>query len=147
MSVIVRDGRNCEGNATLLVKGAAECVLARCSHGLLPSGKIVPLDAPRRAAIAEAVSQMAHEALRCLAVATRSLAGTDLGTYDGDHSHPGHTQLQDLSRYEELESGLTFVGLVGLQDPPRAEVKDAIAACTAAGIRVIVITGVCLWLC
>lgn len=63
-----------------------------------------------------------------------------LGSYDGDR-HPAHTQLTNPSQYEAIESGLVFVGLAGLEDPPRPEVPDAIAQCQAAGIRVIVITG------
>ena len=138
MSVIVRGGAS--GN-DLHVKGAAECVLARCTHVLLPDGTVASLDTSRRAAIDAAVADMATHALRCLACATRLLKKSDLGTYDGSHTHAGHAELQDLSKYEQVESGLTFVGLVGLQDPPRPEVAAAIADCALAGIRVVVITG------
>jgi P-type Ca2+ transporter type 2C len=139
MSVIVRSGTRVPND--LHVKGAAECVLARCTHVMLPDGSSAPLDAARRAAIGAAVADMATSALRCLACATKSLMDTKLGAFDGSHDHPAFTQLQDLSKYEEIESGLTFVGLVGLQDPPRPEVAAAIADCALAGIRVIVITG------
>lgn len=65
----------------------------------------------------------------------------DLASYDGHVSHPGQQLVEDIERYAEIESELVFVGLVGLRDPPRPEVKDAIAECTHAGIRVMVITG------
>jgi Ca2+ transporting ATPase len=68
-------------------------------------------------------------ALRCLAHAY---------TFDID---PDDDRLTDPSMFEEIESGLTFAGLVGILDPPRVEVKPAIETCNKAGIRVIVITG------
>ena len=139
MSVIV-SGTGRSSNQ-LLVKGAAESVVARCSHVLLPSGTVVPIEAAHTAAITAATADMASSALRCLAIATKSLKGTDLSTYDGSAKHKGHAQLQDISRYTAIESGLTFVGLAGLQDPPRPEVRSAIGDCSLAGIRVIVITG------
>lgn len=56
--------------------------------------------------------------------------------------HPaGHKLLADPSRYAALESDLVFLGVAGLQDPPRPEVRAAIHDCHAAGIRLIVITG------
>ena len=142
MSVIVNSAnKNGKHSNELFVKGAAECVLSRCSHILLPDGSLTTLDATRRKAVSEAVSDMATHALRCLACATRSLQGTPLGSFDGSHGHAAFPQLQDLSQYEAIESGLTFVGLLGLQDPPRPEVAQAIQECTLAGVRVIVITG------
>lgn len=62
--------------------------------------------------------------------------------YNGSTTHEAHKALQDVSQYSSIESGLTLVGLAGLQDPPRPEVKGAIADCGLAGVRVIVITGV-----
>jgi hypothetical protein len=46
----------------------------------------------------------------------------DLASYDGEH-HKAHTQLQDPANYARIESGLTFLGLAGLMDPPRPEVS------------------------
>jgi cation transport ATPase len=52
--------------------------------------------------------------------------GRDLSQYNGEPSHPGHKLLADPANYAAIESDLVFVGLVGLQDPPRPEVAGAI---------------------
>ncbi|KAL6769224.1 hypothetical protein ACKKBG_A17970 [Auxenochlorella protothecoides x Auxenochlorella symbiontica] len=125
----------------LLVKGAAECVLARCTHALLPDGGVVALEPAARAALGEVVSSLARRALRLLALAARPDLPAPLAGYDGGEAHAAHAALADPGSYEALESGLTFLGLAALRDPPRPEVRGAIGACRGAGIRVIVITG------
>lgn len=140
MSVIV-EPRGIAPAPELLVKGAAECVLQRCSHVMLPDQSVVKLDAARLQEVTNALTQMTAGALRVLAFATRSLESTVFVDYDGDRHHKAHAVLQDISGYEDIETGLTLVGLVGLQDPPRPEVSGAIRDCKAAGVRVIVITG------
>ncbi|KAL6011184.1 Calcium-transporting ATPase 4, endoplasmic reticulum-type [Asimina triloba] len=82
---------------------------------------------------------MSTAALRCLGFAYKEDL-TDFATYDGEN-HPAHRHLLDPSNYSGIESDLIFVGMVGLRDPPRAEVHKAIEDCRAAGIRVMVITG------
>ncbi|GBF94232.1 hypothetical protein Rsub_06502 [Raphidocelis subcapitata] len=129
------------GGNVLLVKGAAECVLDRCDRLLLPDGTEAEMGPAQRAALAQQVEAMADRALRILALARRSDLPSDLAAYDGDTKSAGGVRLQDSSQYEKIESGMVFVGLVGLQDPPRPEVPGAIADCARAGIRVIVITG------
>lgn len=130
-----------QGSNILLVKGAAECVLERSTKALLPDGSVVALNADLRKAVLSKVESMAEQALRCLALALKSSDLGPLANYNGDASHPGHKLLADPTKYTMIESELVFVGLVGLQDPPRPEVKDAITECRQAGIRVIVITG------
>eukprot|EP00438_Fugacium_kawagutii_P016376 Skav203837 [mRNA] locus=scaffold4932:92363:112059:- [translate_table: standard] len=61
--------------------------------------------------------------------------------YDGSHDHPGHSILAEPSAFIEVENEMTFVGMVGILDPPRPECKPAIEACRVAGISVIMITG------
>ena len=129
-------------NNALLVKGAPECVLDRCVSVLLPDGSVAPLTSSARKAVAEETSKMSKRALRCLAFAIKTGESLgDLETYDGDARHPGRATLADPSGYESVESGLTFVGVAGLRDPPRPEVRAAVDACRTAGIRVVVITG------
>ena len=109
------------GEPWATVKGAPESVLAQCAQ-ILKGEKTETLHDTSRQGILELVSHMAAEGLRVLAFAERTLSNEN-------------------SDQEEVERGLTFVGLVGFQDPPRPEVKDAIATCQRAGVRTIMITG------
>jgi len=102
----------------LYCKGAPETVLAACDFVRFDAG-IAPLDAVAKTRLFAAQQQMTEAGLRVLAFA-------DGAVEDGMPSE---------------ERGLILSGLVGLEDPPREEVPDAVARCIAAGIRVIMITG------
>ena len=104
-------------------KGAPDEVLKRCSHILL-DGKVQPMTEEHRATVLRANKAMADKALRVLAAAMRNW----------------EAKPEDISP-ENLEQALCFVGLVGMIDPVRPEVKDAIAQCRNAGIRPVMITG------
>ena len=119
-----------DGEHTLLVKGAPESVLERCTSVLLPSGT-QPLSAKVREQLAEKQLAYGRAGLRVLALAY-------VDENDGDVSHYKTDRAED---YVKFEQDMTFVGLVGMLDPPRPEVRDAIAKCRTAGIRTIVITG------
>lgn len=131
MSVLVTDTQT--GRTSLLVKGAPESVLSRCtfvSQGRNTGGH-VGLSPEIRKSIEEKVNAYAEEGLRVLATAV-------IEDVDGDVEHYKSGSSSD---YVKFEQNMTFVGLIGMLDPPRPEVKDAIAKCRSAGIRVIVITG------
>lgn len=108
----------------LHTKGAPESVLPRCTSVIDRHGNTSPLDERTRAQITRQVESYAHQGLRVLAFAHRPLPS------DG----------QAMVR-EQAERELCFLGLVTMLDPPRSEVRDAVARCHAAGIRIIVITG------
>ncbi|KAI7827046.1 putative endoplasmic reticulum calcium ATPase [Gamsiella multidivaricata] len=128
-----RSGATTAATASLLVKGAPESVLERCtSVRLSAGGEVVPLTAAIRATIMEKVLDYGEgQALRCLGLAVVENQSPDLN--DWDLKNP-----EDFYKYEQ---NMTFIGLVAMLDPPRPEVADAIAKCKTAGIRVIVITG------
>ncbi|KAK9154203.1 hypothetical protein Sjap_001683 [Stephania japonica] len=130
-----RSGRN-----TLLVKGAVENLLERSSYIQLRDGSVVNLDQNLRNLVLDSLNEMSTTALRCLGFAFKEELG-EFSTYNGDEDHPAHRLLLEPSNYSLIESHLTFVGLVGLRDPPRKEVHEAIKDCQAAGIRIMVITG------
>ncbi|PRW20976.1 calcium-transporting ATPase endoplasmic reticulum-type isoform A [Chlorella sorokiniana] len=114
------------GQRLLFTKGAPESVLERCTGVLTNDGSagVQPLTPGLKAALFSKVSEYgAGSALRVLALAYRPWASERLDVSPAD------------------EAGLVFVGLVGMQDPPRVEVQDAIEQCRAAGIRVIMVTG------
>ncbi|XP_062081932.1 calcium-transporting ATPase 4, endoplasmic reticulum-type-like [Humulus lupulus] len=137
MGVIVNSR---SGTKSLLVKGAVENLLERSTSVQLADGTAVPLDQNIRDLILESLHEMSTSALRCLGFAYKE----DLpkfSTYDGDEDHEAHQLLLNPTNYSQIESELTFVGLVGIRDPPRKEVRQAIEDCRAAGIRVMVITG------
>ena len=102
----------------LYCKGAPETVLAACDHVQFDAG-VAPLDPVARARLFAAQQSMAEAGLRVLAFAHRAVDG---GT-------------------PSEERGMTLSGLVGLEDPPREQVPDAIARCVTAGIRIIMVTG------
>ncbi|OAY37891.1 calcium-transporting ATPase 1, endoplasmic reticulum-type [Manihot esculenta] len=128
------------GKKSLLVKGAVENILERSSYVQLLDGSVVELDQYSRELILQSLHDMSTSALRCLGFAYKVDLPT-FETYNGDEDHPAHELLLNPSNYSSIESELIFVGLVGLRDPPRKEVRQAIEDCKAAGIRVMVITG------
>ncbi|XP_048444763.1 calcium-transporting ATPase 1, endoplasmic reticulum-type [Pyrus x bretschneideri] len=137
MSVIVNSG---SGKNLLFVKGAVENVLERSLFIQLVDGSIVELDQKIRDLILGTLNEMSSSALRCLGFAYKDDL-PEFATYNGDEDHPAHQLLLNPSNYSSIENKLVFVGMVGLRDPPRKEVRQAIEDCKAAGIRVMVITG------
>eukprot|EP00285_Hemiselmis_virescens_P009676 CAMPEP_0173388770 /NCGR_PEP_ID=MMETSP1356-20130122/11001_1 /TAXON_ID=77927 ORGANISM="Hemiselmis virescens, Strain PCC157" /NCGR_SAMPLE_ID=MMETSP1356 /ASSEMBLY_ACC=CAM_ASM_000847 /LENGTH=1162 /DNA_ID=CAMNT_0014345759 /DNA_START=234 /DNA_END=3719 /DNA_ORIENTATION=- len=132
MSVLVA-GPGEEAKGTLLVKGAMEMVLKRCSKVRVADGSTHNLTPEWRKRIITYVEEnyaSGRLALRCLAhaVLDKKLPADD-------------RRLQDPKMFEELESDLTFIGVTGILDPPRVEVRPAIEKCKKAGIRILVITG------
>jgi Ca2+-transporting ATPase len=113
MTVLVRDG----SAARACLKGAPESVLALCTQWRGPAGD-APLDAAARDVALAQAQGMGDDALRVLAVAERR----------------GATEAT-------AHEGFTLLGLVGMSDPPRPGVPDALARCRDAGIRVVMITG------
>ncbi|MCU0586323.1 MAG: HAD-IC family P-type ATPase, partial [Desulfobacterales bacterium] len=111
------------GEPFACVKGAPELVLERCTHWER-AGRPEPLTDDIRRQILEANDRMAKSALRVLGLAFRSVASPA----------PSYTP-------DTLETGLTFLGLAGMIDPPREEVKKAIRDCHASGIRTVMVTG------
>jgi len=132
MGVVVLPKSGSSKKGQLLVKGAPESVVQRCSRVMLESGSTVPMTDKIRNDIIDKVEKdygSGMNALRCLAHAVL------------DDADPKDKRLQDPSKFADYESNMTFVGLVGILDPPRVEVKPAIETCRQSGIRVIVITG------
>jgi Ca2+ transporting ATPase len=127
MSVLVRRK---QGGGALFVKGAPESVLDRCTC-VRVGDKNVPLSSSLRSSLMAAIVEYGEEGLRTLALAYTDCLDTDVS----------HYKSSSTAEYSRFEQNLTFVGLVGMLDPPRPEVKLAVANCKAAGIRVICITG------
>lgn len=101
-----------EGGVRIFVKGAPDVLISRCL-----------LDDDMRARIERENDEMAEKALRVLAFAYKD------------------TDTADMQNVEGTESGLTFIGLTGMIDPPRAEAREAIRTCRMAGILPVMITG------
>jgi Ca2+-transporting ATPase len=109
-----------EEGTVVFAKGAPEVVLAHCQREWVGT-QAVSLTPERREYWSRANAELASQALRVLAMASRP-------------ARPGES-------HEELESDLILAGLVGMLDPPRDEARAAIAICRAAGIRPVMITG------
>ncbi|MFD0587928.1 calcium-translocating P-type ATPase, SERCA-type [Paenibacillus sp. GCM10027627] len=119
MSVIVGH----QGGRLLCTKGAPDMLMEQCAY-VLWDGKVVPFTSTLKRKCAEAGELMAGSALRVLGLAYKDLRAADVAVTEA-----------------EAENGLVFVGLAGMIDPPRREVKEAIATCRRAGIKTVMITG------
>ncbi len=100
-----------DGKNVVIVKGAFDMMAARCVNGDLKKAK-------------ELTEQMSENALRVLAIGYKII-----------------DEIPEILTSDEIESGLTFMGLVGMIDPPREEAKAAVATCREAGIKPVMITG------
>ncbi|MFJ3714777.1 cation-translocating P-type ATPase [Streptomyces sp. NPDC090057] len=118
MSTVHRDG---DGGLFAYAKGAPLELLARCD-AVERRGVRAPLTDAERGRVAAAADDMAGQGLRVLAVARREIPGPRLPA-------------------EEVETRLTLLGLAGMYDPPRPEVRDAVDACRRAGVRIVMVTG------
>jgi calcium-translocating P-type ATPase len=113
------------GRTSAYVKGAPLELLARCTHIRREHGDSTvdsPMDDAARREVLAANDTMARSALRVLAVAVHDVDSERIGQ-------------------DQAERGLTLIGLVGMLDPPRPEVVEAVKACRHAGIRVVMVTG------
>uniref|UniRef100_A0A672NIU2 Calcium-transporting ATPase n=1 Tax=Sinocyclocheilus grahami TaxID=75366 RepID=A0A672NIU2_SINGR len=131
MSVYCTPNKARSSIGKMFVKGAPEGVIDRCTH-IRVGGNKVALTAGIKEKIMSVIREYGtgRDTLRCLALATR----------DNPLSKESMV-LEDSSRFIEYETDMTFVGCVGMLDPPRAEVAASIKLCRQAGIRVIMITG------
>jgi len=148
MSVLCKPAGQNAGNR-LLVKGAPNLLIKRCTHVKFTDGTVAKLTGELRRMIEAKTSDLATRPLRCLALAVKETQYLDKSLKDhmpddseghGDAARK-HPLLSDATKYADIESGLTLVGVVGIKDPARPEVADSIQSCTEAGIRVIMITG------
>lgn len=122
-----------DGALLRVVKGAPDVVLPLCAEVGQPS---MPLDADARRWFEERADQMGGDALRVLAVAAEQVVDDDIAR-TGSEPDP----LATASSLVAPGPRLRLLGLVGQMDPPRPEVADAIADCTSAGIRTVMVTG------
>ena len=107
----------------IITKGAPDVLLKHCSKYSL-NGQINILDEEKRKKVEKINSQMAENALRVIAVAYSIVE-----------------KLPQNIDSENIENNLTFVGLIGMIDPPREGVKEAVYTCKKAGIKTVMITG------
>lgn len=120
MSVIISEKKKKQ----VFVKGAPDSILEICTHILTDKG-ICKITKKDKKNIEKEYNRMSEKALRVLATAYREFEG----------------KISKTLKHENIEEKLIFVGLVGMIDPPRPEVKDAVNLCHKAGIRTIIVTG------
>ncbi|WP_042348985.1 cation-translocating P-type ATPase [Bacillus massiliigorillae] len=120
MSVIVKDGN---GQYFVVTKGAPDVLLGKCKS-ILWDERAMTMDSRSVDSIQNAIDDLASQALRTIAIGYKKVTSSSVTMHE-----------------REIERDLTFIGLQGIIDPPRPEVKDAVSECHKAGIKTIMITG------
>ncbi|GLT64889.1 hypothetical protein SLA2020_373530 [Shorea laevis] len=122
--------KNADNTIHVHWKGAAEMILAMCSNYYKSNGEIRLMDEDARSAMEKIIEGMAASSLRCIAFAHKQVLEEREG--NDDQGNCGR-RIKD--------EGLTLLGIVGLKDPCRPEVKMAVGACKSAGVEIKMITG------
>lgn len=122
MSTIYRDPNSNE--SWVYTKGAVERVLDLCKRWYV-NGELVELDSDAKTVIEENMAALSAQGLRVLAFAQREIK----------------IKVEDANNRDDVESNLSFLGLVGIYDPPRPETRGSVKACHTAGINVRMLTG------
>ncbi|MED4202642.1 calcium-translocating P-type ATPase, SERCA-type [Neobacillus mesonae] len=120
MSIHVKDR---QGRHFIVTKGAPDVVLGIC-ESVLWEGRSQFINQDKQTKVQNAVNQLASNALRTIAIAFKPISSNTI-----------------ILSEQEAENKLTLIGIQGMIDPPRPEVKDAVAECKAAGIKTVMITG------
>ncbi|GMN55255.1 hypothetical protein TIFTF001_024360 [Ficus carica] len=111
-------------------KGAAEIVLASCTQYIDDTNHIVPMDEDKVIFFKNAIEDMAARTLRCVAIAYRTCELKSVSTND-----------EELSRWALPEDNLILLAIVGIKDPCRPGVRNAVELCQIAGVKVRMVTG------
>ncbi|WP_042356302.1 calcium-translocating P-type ATPase, SERCA-type [Bacillus rubiinfantis] len=120
MSIHVKDK---QGKEFIVTKGAPDVLLGVCDS-ILWDGRSQILNAEKQAKVQDSINHLASNALRTIAIAYKPVTANTI-----------------ILREEEAEKKLTLIGIQGMIDPPRPEVKDAVRECKQAGIKTVMITG------
>ncbi|PIN19114.1 Calcium transporting ATPase [Handroanthus impetiginosus] len=111
-------------------KGAAEIVLDSCTSYIDENDNVVLMDEDKLSLFKEAIEDMAASSLRCVAIACRMCEREKVPTND-----------EELEKWQLPEGDLILLAIVGIKDPPRPGVKDAVQLCINAGVKVRMVTG------
>ena len=139
MSVITRNATDA-GKLTVFAKGAPDVLLSYCDR-IYVNGAVRKLTEGDRQDILDTVERLSREAYRTLGEAFRPLETDSLAQIPGIRTNSAG-EISDISEQAEaIEAHLVWCGMVGIIDPPRTEVRDAVAEAHRAGIRTVMITG------
>ncbi|KAI3443397.1 hypothetical protein Pfo_000062 [Paulownia fortunei] len=111
-------------------KGAAEMVLASCTSYIDVNDNVVQMDEDKLSLFKNAIEDMAARSLRCVAIAYRKCEMEKVPTSD-----------EGLENWQLPEGDLILLAIVGIKDPCRSGVKDAVQLCSSAGVKVRMVTG------
>lgn len=126
MSVLCKEGElEFDSSNILFTKGAPEILLSHSKWILDKENNQVPLDMEKKEAISQKIQEYSKLGLRCLGVGYKNMGKMKKN--------------EEVEENGDLEVDLSFLGLVGMEDPPRPEVKESIQICKNAGIQIIVI--------
>ena len=120
MSVIIQDAN---GRQFVVTKGAPDVLIGK-SEDILWDGKKRRFSTETKETVQSAINELASQALRTIAIGFKEIAASTV-----------------ILDEKEAEKDLTFIGLLGMIDPPRPEVKQAVKECKEAGIKTVMITG------
>ena len=139
MAVVAQDNADA-GRLTVFAKGAPDVLLGYCSR-IAVNGAVRPMTQGDRQQILAAVERLSAEAYRTLGQACRPLGTASLAAVPGVRINAAGHVADIADQSDVLESDLIWVGMVGIIDPPRTEVRDSVAEAHRAGIRTVMITG------